>query len=328
MQTNSAQEDIKCFVCKLPAHRDCYNADDVKLHLVYLCQVCLTAEKKEPTVEETTVPRKVDSEKEEQDDSEKEEQEAEASDSQQDTEDSEREDGDTTDNEGIRFDAGWMVKKKKKRKSKSVKIDKKETVCPLLIDGKCPHGISGKKCEYLHKNICFKYCALGTKEMHRGGCRFGDGCRWLHPTLCKNSVSMRMCLNETCTHVHLRYTKRTKPNGGRERGENRKPMNQRKYRDDYSQGYEQNKQRSGNYRREDQQSQYRSNTRHSQQHFLSQMVEKMQAQLATQIQREISKQFQRLQPQNPQETDEYNAQYPSMQDPMNPTWNQSQYQEW
>ena len=311
----------------MPAHRECYNTEEVKLHLVYLCQVCLTAEKKEPMQEERVVPRKIDAEKEEPDT------EVSESDSSQDKEDSEKEYQDTTDNEGIRFDAGWMVKKKKKRRSKSPKIDKKETVCPLLIDGKCPHGISGKKCEYKHKNICFKYCAFGTKEMHRGGCRFGDGCRYLHPTLCKNSVSIRMCLNESCTNVHLRYTKRTKQSGGREKSGYRKPMNQRetKYGDDYSRDYEQNKPRTGNYRREDQQNRYRSNTgrdenQSSQQHFLSQMVEKMQLQLSNQIQKEIRKQFQHLQPQNAQEMEDYNAEYPNMQDPMNPSWNQSHHQ--
>ena len=169
--------------------------------------------------------------------------------------------------------------------------------------------------------------------MHRGGCRFGDGCRYLHPPLCKNSVSIRMCLNESCTNVHLRYTKRTKQSGGREKSGYRKPMNQRetKYGDDYSRDYEQNKPRTGNYRREDQQNRYRSNTgrdenQSSQQHFLSQMVEKMQLQLSNQIQKEIRKQFQHLQPQNAQEMEDYNAEYPSMQDPMNPSWNQSHHQ--
>lgn len=86
------------------------------------------------------------------------------------------------------------------------KMKKKEEVCPLLIDGNCPHGGAGKECEYTHKRRCYGYLNFSTKEMHRGGCKFGDECRFLHPTLCKNSVGLNTCLNEYCQYAHLKNT--------------------------------------------------------------------------------------------------------------------------
>ena len=323
VQTDSAEEDIKCFVCKLPAHRECYKNEDVKLHLVYLCNICLTADKKEDTKEEVVTERKNENPEQPV--------EIESSEDESDSEEDTEKDEDTTDDEEGRpkSDMQWMKKEKKKRKRKEVRVDQKvDQVCPLLIDGKCPFGISGKGCKYKHKRICYKYCAFGSIMMHKGGCKFNDECWFLHPKLCQNSVGMRMCLDEKCTHVHLRYTRRSKQGGG-ERNENRKPINQRDRTNgqNYQRQYEQDRPRNGSYKNESRQSRYRSNSRseprNSQQHFLVQMMKDMQNQLAAQIQREIRKQFQ-YQPQTEiqQEVDEqYQAEYPSVQEHGNQAWN-------
>ena len=211
VQENSAENDVKCFVCQLPAHRECYSTDDVNHHLVYLCQVCLVAEKKEPTINrERTPPPAADAE-------EKPVEPVPSTDESTDT--TEEESGND-----------WEVKRKKKyrkHKYEPGKLKKIDEICPLLLEGKCPHGISGKQCEYKHKNLCYKYSSFGTKDMHRAGCRFGKDCRYLHPTLCKNSVVMKMCLNKKCTYAHLRYTKREQQHEEVQTNTYRKPMLQK-----------------------------------------------------------------------------------------------------
>ena len=82
-------------------------------------------------------------------------------------------------------------------------------VCSKLKQGKCPHGISGHKevdgkiCEYSHPKFCKKFTRNGFAG--RYGCK---GCTNFHPTLCRNSVKYRKCLNQKCTFVHLKGTQR------------------------------------------------------------------------------------------------------------------------
>lgn len=309
-QDNSTDDDIKCFGCKLPAHRECYTTTDVNFHLVFLCQLCLKSEKKEPTIEEEKPTESEDDES----DNEK---------------TSVEEVSDSTDTENER--EVWKIKKKKSRKSKVQleKPKKKDQVCPLLIEGICPHGISGKQCEYKHKSICYKYCAFGTKEMHKGGCRFGENCRYLHPTLCQNSVVTGLCLNEGCKNAHLRDTRRNQQSGGREKSTYQKSNTQREH--NYRQGGYRQQYRREAPRYEQSESHptsYSSNGRwekglqtNNQQDFLSSMMERIQKELSNQIQKEIRMQFQTLQLHQNQGMPEYNAEYPRIQDPANQTWN-------
>ena len=41
VQDNSDEDGVKCFKCKLPAHTECYKADDITFHLVFICDCCL-----------------------------------------------------------------------------------------------------------------------------------------------------------------------------------------------------------------------------------------------------------------------------------------------
>ena len=63
----------------------------------------------------------------------------------------------------------------------------------------------------------------------------------------------------------------------------------------------------------------------NQNHFLSKMMERMQEQLSNQLQKEIRRQFHKLQSQHIQDNTDYNIEYPSLQEPMNPMWNQPQW---
>ena len=88
-------------------------------------------------------------------------------------------------------------------------------VCPRLIDGTCPHGISGKneaegkeKCELFHPKRCPKYLRFYTHETR--GCREGDNCAYLHVNICKSSIETKKCKDIACTAMHLVGTKRPK----------------------------------------------------------------------------------------------------------------------
>ena len=204
-QNDSAEDDVSCIQCKIPAHKVCYKKEDINIDqgLVFLCQSCLVnigkiKEKEEAKEKEIEEKKSVYDSSEEEDES----------------------------------DRGWTKKAKKYRKKRSTtelssesssadekskksnqspRAKKKKTLCPMLVDGNCPHGAAGKECEFQHKRKCYRYVDFGTRDMHRGGCRFGNDCRYLHPTLCRNSVELKTCLNDNCQYAHLKFTKRNKP---------------------------------------------------------------------------------------------------------------------
>ena len=48
-QVDGAADDVACFLCKLPAHRECYKTAEISPHLVYLCHICIKTDEKEHT---------------------------------------------------------------------------------------------------------------------------------------------------------------------------------------------------------------------------------------------------------------------------------------
>ena len=238
-QNDSADGDsgVKCFVCQTPAHAECVNETTISEDqgIVFLCNNCIQRKKAEQDQDKSIhlspskTPQESDSSSEE---SSKTPVQSESS-----SEDS------SSNSEYF----SPRTKKKKKRKSlenttvnktkhtnqskvdtskkenkeesttKKVSKDekdklKKDEICPLLLEGKCPHGISGKSCEYKHKRYCFRFCGFGDQKNHRAGCRFGKDCRYLHPKLCQNSVVMRACYNKQCTLTHLKFTRKKDDN--------------------------------------------------------------------------------------------------------------------
>ena len=171
--------------------------------------------------------------------------------------------------------------------------------------------------------------------MHKAGCRFGDKCRYLHPKLCQNSVTMKMCLNEDCKLTHLKYTKRHKPNDRLQSDNFKRPVAERHNTNSYSGNYRRNshmenpKVYNRDDQREDTAAKYTndavSESVQKNQYFLGNAMEKMQRELSEQIQYQIQRQmdlhFRKL-----QEDRKYDREFPSnsMPKPMNPNWDQEE----
>lgn len=336
-QENSAEGGVTCFICKTPAHEGCYKEDSINLNLgiVFVCQNCIQTEGKDK--------------KEDQGEMQNEAEElAKLTDSDESDDESEKDDS----------DEGTWTEKKKKKRNKKEKYSKKNEICPLLIEGRCPHGFNGKNCEYMHKKTCHRFTNFGTQDMHRAGCKFGLTCRYLHPTLCQNSVKMRTCLNDNCKLAHLKYTKRSdemrRQNSSyyQNQGENPRARNgfQSGSRYQESQNYNQGYQESQNYKQRTQsirasgptsmQSSFNrgrystdaglGEQANDTQRFLANAMQKMQKQLASQIQFQIRKQFQEYyQPQSQGERYEYREEdYPNLYQQTESHQQQNQNGQW
>ena len=87
-------------------------------------------------------------------------------------------------------------------------------VCPLLLLGKCPHGISGKtkvngkKCSGNHPKWCRKYTRYGSDKDK--GCTDASKCGLYHTKHCPKSVRHRQCFDSNCNMSHLVGTRRVK----------------------------------------------------------------------------------------------------------------------
>ena len=87
----------------------------------------------------------------------------------------------------------------------------KMSICRDFRQGKCKHGITGKKqingsaCKFSHPCKCMRFCKHGRDPSR--GCNQSN-CDLFHPILCRYSVKRSSCLNESCTFVHLVGTKR------------------------------------------------------------------------------------------------------------------------
>ena len=89
---------------------------------------------------------------------------------------------------------------------------KSSEICPLYVQRKCPHGLTGKRliknrpCPNKHPKRCRFYAKFGNDKQK--GCKNGKNCNFFHPKLCKDSVARRCCLNKNCTFHHLKGTAR------------------------------------------------------------------------------------------------------------------------
>jgi len=89
-------------------------------------------------------------------------------------------------------------------------------ICPLLLKGICPHGISGAGCNAFHPKRCNYFVAAGNDRRH--GCTMKGRCKFYHPKLCENAVKLRTCLNQDCKEVHFRGTRRSMRETWKKRG--------------------------------------------------------------------------------------------------------------
>ena len=109
-------------------------------------------------------------------------------------------------------------KDEEERKIAEAMKDSEAGICALYYEGKCPHGMRGRNCEFEHPKKCKYYCDYGNE--YPRGCRRGRKCWYFHPKLCQNSLQMKACLNRSCTFQHLLDTRRS--GGPRHRNEDRR----------------------------------------------------------------------------------------------------------
>ena len=187
------------------------------------------------------------------------------------------------------------VASKPKDNVSEAKIDK---ICSLLMEGKCPHGISGKSCKYKHKRYCWRYCSFGDSRYHRSGCKYGKECRFLHPKLCQNSVTMKKCYNQQCTLTHLRFTIRKKddyykshqnPSEPRHYGNTRQKTGRDKKTEEHPKPHQPSSESKTNDNKTEGNA---PNSKEENQHFLGPALERMQKELSNLIQVQIQQQFQ------------------------------------
>lgn len=199
--SDNAHEEIKCFKCKRPSHRECY-ADtqvDEEIGLVFLCSLCFSIKSHPPTEQpEKKPPGDVPAVSKPSSEDKPPEQEAEKN---AEPASSHEETGDDSKPPEV----------EKKRTSKDENYDRSRSVCPLLLNQQCPHGITGRSggvCENYHPVWCRKYMRNGPEGKY--GCKRGDKCRFYHTQLCQNGVVSQMCLNPDCKLIHIRGVRRIK----------------------------------------------------------------------------------------------------------------------
>ena len=333
-----SDERIQCFVCKTPAHKNCVDITTISEQqgIVFLCCQCIERKKAEDAQKEAfkgAIPPSQASDEEissaqppkdatpptqqTKDDppptQSPQKTKAWASSSISSTEESSSESGAAAIQRKKRFTKKAKHKDDTKKKCKDdTNKPKKDTICSLLMEGKCPHGISGKTCEFKHIRYCRRYCSFGDSKYHRFGCRFGKECRYLHPKLCKNSVTMKACYNEECRMTHLKFTKRKKEKDTYE---------------SHKKHYSRNSNASRNYRRPNQEKKEENHTSKTQKriednekdvkeksvskqpdlnetasHFLGSALESMKKELSTLIPTLIQQQMQLQLSQLPQVT--------------------------
>ena len=79
--------------------------------------------------------------------------------------------------------------------------------CKFLKQGRCKHGISGKKdgiCNFNHPKVCKRFITNGNIQGR--GCSNSNQCKFFHPKLCHSSLKDRTCFNENCKYMHIKGT--------------------------------------------------------------------------------------------------------------------------
>ena len=146
-------------------------------------------------------------------------------------------------------------KKVEELKPESTPPNKSKDVCSRFRVGTCQHGVSGKTksggvshCKFTHPSRCKRYMRYGTDK--ENGCTLGKECTKLHTKLCPSSVNKMECLDQKCTHAHLKGTRRseTNPKHGkkREQSHNMRDRRESYRRDDADKSRERPREKSVN----------------------------------------------------------------------------------
>jgi len=122
-------------------------------------------------------------------------------------------------------------KKELKKRVPHPKPSPQKDICPLLLKGVCPFGLTGSGCKGYHPIRCRDYAAFGTHRKY--GCNRKHKCKYFHPKLCITALRTKKCDDTECRDVHIRGTQRWKvwqPNQAEDKSGHRakKPPAQKK----------------------------------------------------------------------------------------------------
>ena len=228
MDEGKGQSEVICYICQRGCHPGCYSDAQVSCHqgLLFFCSACLPnikslheeyrnssgpvkpGELEKPPVIEKLPDHEIDPKsKGEEPQIDKVEL------------DKEKEEVAATTEEKSKIDE-FSPKEPAKRQRNQEKPESSQAhnkkdfsvfdgrdVCPLLLKGICPHGISGYGCNAFHPKRCSYFVAAGNDK--RYGCTKKGRCKFYHPKLCANAAQLRTCLNRDCKDVHFRGTRRS-----------------------------------------------------------------------------------------------------------------------
>ena len=185
--STNTESVVNCHFCHTPSHNGCYSDSvlDFEAGVVYLCPACLGSQL--PPVHVTPPPVQAPPAPHTEA----------ANDSTPSVVTKPTDNGVDAGNDDRRGNHD--------SRSKKPVYDRSKAVCPLLLEGNCSHGISGKNCTDYHPPWCHKFQYNG-KGGKRGCHNADDKCRFFHPQLCQNAVSTGVCLNKPCKKVHIRGT--------------------------------------------------------------------------------------------------------------------------
>jgi hypothetical protein len=189
--------DISCVYCQRPSHSGCYNSFqfDYEIGVVFTCKLCMPPAP--PCVENPSCNAAKKSDKPPPD---KEPKAVENSENSLKLSPPPKEI--TPPPEEGKTSTPKSEKQKPESNKKVGSNTDETTFCPLLLKFECPHGISGKNCEFFHPTRCFKYQTYGPQACQK------DNCKYYHPKFCRNSLAIKACFDPQCSGLHLPGTKR------------------------------------------------------------------------------------------------------------------------
>lgn len=193
-------DEVLCFLCSLPAHKDCIKVEDINkdIGLVFMCQHCLLHKGKDDVLidDQTTKPPPAK------------EEDSESTDETSSDTDTDSETDSRTDNRNRKK----KTSKVKTRESEDSSQPQKR-ICTFYAKGICKYGRSGTrngKCRFNHPTMCKPYQQYGRKGPK--GCR-GD-CNLWHPKLCYKGLDYGECLNDACKFWHTIGVNRKRESDG------------------------------------------------------------------------------------------------------------------
>ena len=74
--------------------------------------------------------------------------------------------------------------------------------CKFYLAGYCKY--QAEECNFNHPKMCKWFLNQKRNSKYRDGCRFGEDCRYLHPSLCFNLENYGKCHRSLCPFFHRR----------------------------------------------------------------------------------------------------------------------------